>query len=161
MRAGSFVLLSGTVLLARDAAHARFRSLLEQGRKLPPYLTEHPIFYAGPTEAAPGMISGSFGPTTAGRMDSFLDALMERGASLVTIAKGGRGKKAIEAIAAHRGAYLACIGGAAALAAREHVTESRIIDYPELGMEAIRLVRLKSLPAMIVIDGEGKDFYAR
>ncbi len=161
MKAGSFVLLSGTVLLARDAAHARFRTLLDRGGELPPYLSKHPIFYAGPTEAAPGMISGSFGPTTAGRMDSFLDALMERGASLVTIAKGGRSGKAARAIASHRGAYLACVGGAAALAAREHVTESRVIDFPELGMEAIRLVRLESLPAMIVIDGEGEDFYAR
>ncbi len=159
--AGSFVLLSGTVLLARDAAHARFRAIVEGGGELPPYLAKYPIFYAGPTEAAAGMASGSFGPTTAGRMDSFLDILMDRGAALVTIAKGGRSKKATEVIASHRGAYLACIGGAAALAARDHVAESRVIDFPELGMEAVRLVRLDSLPAMVVVDGEGRDFYAR
>lgn len=161
MKAGSFVLLSGTVVLARDAAHARFAAALERGKSLPEYLLRHPVFYAGPTEARPGMSSGSFGPTTAGRMDSFLDSLMSRGASLVSIAKGGRSEPARRAIADHGGTYLAAIGGAAAIAARDHVRESRIVDYPELGMEAVRLVRIEKLPAMIVIDAEGKDHYAR
>jgi len=160
MKAGDFVLISGTVVTARDAVHARFRGLIERGQALPEYLMRHPVFYAGPTEAAPGLASGSFGPTTAGRMDSFMDMLCSRGASLVSIAKGGRSKAAAQAIAAAGGAYLACIGGAAALAAREHVVSSEIIDYAELGMEAVRRVVLRDLPAMIVVDGSGRDFYA-
>ncbi|MGA2546349.1 MAG: fumarate hydratase C-terminal domain-containing protein [Rectinemataceae bacterium] len=157
---GSFLLLSGTVVTARDAAHARFRSLVEGGRPLPGYLSRHPVFYAGPTEAAPGQVSGSFGPTTAGRMDGYMEMLVSRGASLVSIAKGGRSPEAARAIGAAGGAYLACVGGAAALVAREHVVSSEVIDYPELGMEAIRRVVLRDLPAMLVVDGRGRDFYA-
>jgi fumarate hydratase, class I len=157
---GSFLLLSGTVVTARDKAHARFRALLEAGAELPPYLYDHPVFYAGPTEAAPGNASGSFGPTTSGRMDSFMESLVSRGASLVSIAKGGRSRDAAEAIGAGGGAYLACIGGAAALAGREHLLSSEVIDYPELGMEAVRRVVLRELPAMLVVDGRGRDFYA-
>ncbi len=160
MKAGDFVLISGTVITARDAAHARFRRLIEQGLALPDYLMRHPVFYAGPTEAAPGMVSGSFGPTTAGRMDSFMEPLCSAGASLVSIAKGGRSRAAAQAIADAGGAYLACIGGAAALAARLHVVSSEVIDYADLGMEAVRRVVLRDLPAMIVVDGSGRDFYA-
>jgi fumarate hydratase class I len=160
LRPGSFVLLSGTVILARDAAHARFRALAAGGLPLPEYLSRHPVLYAGPTEARPGLISGSFGPTTAGRMDAYLELLMSRGASLVTIAKGGRSPAAAAAIARHRGAYLACVGGAAALTARENVVSSEVIDFPELGMEAVRRVVLRELPAMLVIDAAGRDFYA-
>jgi fumarate hydratase class I len=160
LSAGSFLLLSGTVVTARDAAHARFKALIESGKSLPDYLSEHPVFYAGPTEAAPGRVSGSFGPTTAGRMDSYLDALLERGAGLVTIAKGGRSSKAAAAIARHGGAYLACIGGAAALAARDHIVASDIIDYADLGMESVRAVKLRELPAILAINAQGHDFYA-
>ena len=160
MRPGAPLLLSGTVVTARDAAHARFRALLAEGRPLPGYLFRHPVFYAGPTEAAPGEASGSFGPTTAGRMDSYLDALMERGASLVTIAKGGRSPAAAGAIGRRGGAYLAVIGGAAALAARESVVSSEVIDHADLGMEAVRRVVLKDLPAILAVDGSGRDFYA-
>lgn len=160
MRAGDFVLISGAVVTARDAAHARFRRLVEQGHALPDYLMRHPVFYAGPTEAASGMVSGSFGPTTAGRMDAYMEMLTSRGASLVSIAKGGRSKEAARAIASNGGVYLACIGGAAALAAREHVVSSEIIDHADLGMEAVRRVVLRDLPAMIVVDGRGCDFYA-
>jgi fumarate hydratase class I len=156
---GSFLLLSGSVLTARDAAHARFRALLAAGKPLPEYLARHPIFYAGPTEAAPGAISGSFGPTTAGRMDDYLGELMAKGASLVSIAKGGRSAKAREAIARAGGVYLACLGGAAALAAREHIVASEIVDYADLGMEAVRRVVLRDLPAMIVVNASGADFY--
>jgi fumarate hydratase class I len=157
---GSFLLLSGTVVTARDAAHARFRSLVEGGRPLPGYLSLNPVFYAGPTEAAPGLVSGSFGPTTAGRMDGYMEMLVSRGASLVSIAKGGRSPEAARAIGAGGGAYLACVGGAAALAAREHIVSSEVIDYPELGMEAVRRVVLHDLPAMLVVDRRGSDFYA-
>ena len=156
---GSFLLLSGTVVAARDAAHARFRALAASGAALPAYLSRHPVFYAGPTEAAPGLASGSFGPTTAGRMDAYLDGLMARGASLVSIAKGGRSPAARAAIASRGGAYLGCVGGAAALAAREHVLSSEVVDYPELGMEAVRLVVLRELPAILLANASGKDFY--
>jgi fumarate hydratase class I len=161
MRAGDFLLVSGTVVTARDAAHARFRRLVEEARPLPGYLFEHPVFYAGPTEAAPGMASGSFGPTTAGRMDAYMPMLTSRGASLVSIAKGGRSKAAAEAIGAAGGAYLACVGGAAALASREHVVSSEVIDHADLGMEAVRRVVLRDLPAILVVDGSGRDFYAQ
>lgn len=157
---GAFLLLSGTVVVARDAAHARFRFLVESGASLPDYLKCHPVFYAGPTEAAPGAVSGSFGPTTSGRMDAYMSMLTSRGACLVSIAKGGRSAEAAAAIGEAGGAYLACIGGAAALAAREHIERMEIIDYPELGMEAVRLAVLKELPAMLVVDGRGRDFYA-
>ena len=156
---GTPLLLSGKVLTARDKAHARFHALLAAGRPLPDYLLRHPVFYAGPTEAAPGLASGSFGPTTAGRMDAYLGELMARGASLVSIAKGSRSPAAAAAIAAAGGAYLCAIGGAAALAGRDHVVSSEPVDYPELGMEAVRLVELRELPAIVGIDASGASFY--
>jgi fumarate hydratase, class I len=153
LKPGAFLLLSGTVVTARDAAHARFRRLIESGGTLPGYLSRHPVFYAGPTELSPGEVSGSFGPTTAGRMDGYMEMLISRGASLISIAKGGRSPEAARAIGRGGGAYLACIGGAAALAAREHVVSSEVIDYPELGMEAVRRVVLRELPAILVVGG--------
>jgi len=156
---GSFLLLSGTVVTARDKAHARFRALVEAGKDLPSYLSRHPVFYAGPTEPAPGAVSGSFGPTTSNRMDPYMAALISRGASLVSIAKGGRSPEAARAIGLGGGAYLACVGGAAALAAREHVLSSEVIDYPELGMEAVRRVVIRDLPAMLVVGSGGRDYY--
>lgn len=157
---GSPLLLSGKVITARDKAHARFAALIREGKALPDYLFRHPVFYAGPTEAAPGQVSGSFGPTTAGRMDAFLPALLERGASLVSIAKGGRSPEAAEAIGRAGGSsavYLCAIGGAAALAGRENILSSTLIDYPDLGMEAVRLVELRDLPAIVGINGQGKS----
>lgn len=159
--AGSFLSLSGTVITARDAAHARFRALLASGGELPDYLLRHPVFYSGPTEAAPGQVMGSFGPTTASRMDAYLGPLLARGASLVSIAKGGRSGEAARALAAAGGSYIACIGGAAALAAREHVLSSEVIDHADLGMEAVRRVVLSGLPAILAIDAKGRDFYAK
>jgi len=158
--AGTGVSLSGTVTVARDAAHARIAAAMRDGKAVPSYFSEHPIFYAGPTDPAPGQASGSFGPTTASRMDSYLEPLLRQGASLVTIAKGGRGREAVAAIAAAGGVYLACIGGAAAITAREHVLESKVIDHADLGMEAVRLVRLKNLPALVIIDARGSSFYS-
>ncbi len=157
---GTPLLISGTVVTARDKAHARFRALVAEGKDLPACIFRHPVFYAGPTDAVPGAVSGSFGPTTAGRMDSMLPELLSRGASLVTIAKGSRSPSAARSIAEHGGVYLCAIGGAAALAAKENVVSSRIIAWPELGMEALRLVELRDLPAIIGINGEGRDFYA-
>ena len=158
--AGRGVTLSGTVTVARDKAHARIEAMLKDGKPIPSYFSDHPVFYAGPTDPAPGAATGAFGPTTASRMDSYLEPFLKQGASLVTIAKGGRGKAAVEALAAAGGVYLACIGGAAALTAREHVLESRVIDHADLGMEAVRLVRLRRLPALVVIDARGRNFYS-
>lgn len=160
LRPGTPLSLSGTVTLARDAAHARIAAAVRGGQPLPDYFSRHPIFYAGPTEAPPDAATGSFGPTTAARMDSYLPFFLGRGASLVTIAKGSRGPEAAAAIAAAGGAYIACIGGAAAITARDHVAESKIVDHADLGMEAVRLARLKALPALLVIDARGSNFYA-
>lgn len=157
--AGSPALLSGTVAVARDLAHARIAAALKGGAPPPSYMVEHPVFYAGPTDPAPGAVTGSFGPTTAARMDTYLAPLMAAGASLVTIAKGPRGQSAIEAITAARGVYLAGIGGAAAIAAREQVVNSAIVDHEDLGMEAVRLVTLRDYPAIVVIDASGASFY--
>ena len=160
LSAGTPLLLSGAVVTARDAVHARLHSLIAQGRPLPSYILESPVFYAGPTEALPGQASGSFGPTTASRMDGYLPELLSRGASLVSIAKGGRSGAAVGALKEYGGVYLGAIGGAAALAAREHVVSSEVIDYPELGMEAVRRVVLRDLPALVLADSKGSDFYA-
>lgn len=160
LKAGTPVLLSGTVTIARDAAHGRLETMVKSGIPIPEYFLKHPVFYAGPTEPLPGKPSGSFGPTTASRMDAYLDFFMAHGASLVTIAKGNRSEQAQKALQKVRGVYLAAIGGAAALTAREHVLESRIVDFADLGMEAVRLVKLARLPAMVVIDASGRSLYA-
>lgn len=156
---GTPLLVSGKVLTARDKAHARFHALIAEGKPLPDYLLRHPVFYAGPTEAAPDNASGSFGPTTAGRMDAYLAELTARGASLVSIGKGSRSAKANEAIRDAGGAYLCAIGGAAALAGRDHILSSRLVDYPELGMEAVRLVELSDLPVIVGTNAAGRNFY--
>jgi len=156
---GTPLLVSGHVLTARDKAHARFHALIAEGKPLPDYLLRHPVFYAGPTEAAPGNASGSFGPTTAGRMDAYMAELTARGAGLVTIAKGSRSAKANEAIRDAGGAYLCAIGGAAALAGRDHIVSSRLVDYPELGMEAVRLVEVRNLPVIVGSNAAGRNFY--
>ncbi len=160
LKAGTPLSLSGSVTLARDSAHARIAASMRDGKRVPDYMTEHPVFYAGPTEPAPGMLTGSFGPTTASRMDPYMEELTRAGACLVSIAKGGRSAAATKAIADSRGVYIACIGGAAALTARDNVLESKVIDHADLGMEAIRLVRLRNLPALLVIDSSGGNFYA-
>ncbi|TXT46390.1 MAG: fumarate hydratase class I [Spirochaetes bacterium] len=160
LRKGTRVLLSGPVCLARDVAHAKLHTLLAKGETLPPYLKDYPVFYAGPTEAPQGYASGSFGPTTSSRMDSYLSPFMARGGSPVTIGKGGRSLQAREAMQRHGGVYLAAIGGAAALAGKENVKASVVVDFPELGMEAVRLVTLDKLPALVVIDANGEDFYS-
>ena len=156
---GTPLLVSGKVLTARDKAHARFHALIAEGKALPDYLLRHPVFYAGPTEAAPGNASGSFGPTTAGRMDAYLAELAARGASLVSIAKGSRSAKANEAIREAGGAYLCAIGGAAALAGRDHIVSSLLVDYPDLGMEAVRIVELRELPVIVGTNAAGRSFY--
>ncbi|MFA6508379.1 MAG: fumarate hydratase [Treponemataceae bacterium] len=158
---GERVLLSGSLLVARDAAHLKWHRLLETGSTLPAYLTEHPILYAGPAATPPGKAIGSFGPTTAQRMDEYAQELMSHGASLVTLAKGNRGAIWTKACAEFGGFYLGTIGGAAALIAEENIVESRVIDYPELGMEAVRLIKVVDLSAFLIVDDKGNELYGK
>ncbi len=157
--AGSMVLLSGPVLVARDAAHARLLKILETEKKLPDWFIGLPVFYAGPTEAKEGYATGAFGPTTASRMDNYLEPFMGAGASLVTIAKGSRGVEARKTIARHRGVYLAAIGGTAALNAERHIRSLSTIQFEELGMEAVRVAVLERMPLIVAIDSKGNDIY--
>lgn len=159
-KAGDLVFLSGPLIVARDAAHARLKSLLDRGCPLPAWFRGHPVCYAGPAETPPGRVIGSFGPTTAGRMDTYADAFMAEGASLVTLAKGNRSEGFRRACARHGGTYLGTIGGAAALIASEYIVSNEAVAFPELGMEAVRMVRVKGLPAFVVIDSAGRDLYA-
>jgi fumarate hydratase class I len=159
LKPGNRVRLSGKVLLARDAAHLRWHELLVRGDALPDYLRRYPLYYAGPAETPPGKVIGSLGPTTAARMDPYAEELMSRGCSLITLAKGGRGPGWKAACEKHGGFYLGTVGGAAALLAEEHVGSCEILDYPELGMEAVRLITLRELPAFLIIDDRGNSFF--
>lgn len=158
---GDRVSLSGKLLVARDAAHLKWHELLKAGKTLPAYLLRHPVYYAGPAATPPGKAIGSFGPTTAQRMDDYADELMSRGASLVTLAKGNRGPALLKACRAYGGFYLGTVGGAAALIAEEHIRSGEVIDYPELGMEAVRLIEVKDLPAFVVADDKGNELYGK
>ncbi|GAB4221551.1 MAG: fumarate hydratase [Spirochaetales bacterium] len=156
---GSLVLLSGPLVVARDIAHARFHQRLVEGKGLPDYLHQYGIYYAGPAKTPPGFPIGSFGPTTAQRMDGYLEAFMQEGASLVTLAKGNRSGGVRELCRRYGGFYLGTIGGAAALLAKNHILSSEVLDYPDLGMEAVRLIQVKDFPAFILIDDKGNDLY--
>ncbi|MBN1585584.1 fumarate hydratase [Candidatus Uhrbacteria bacterium] len=156
---GTLLHLNGTILVARDLAHARFAKLLSEGKPLPEYLTGHPIFYAGPAKTPSGKPSGSFGPTTAGRMDGYVDTLQSHGASLVMIAKGNRSPQVTEACRKHGGFYLGSIGGAAAVLAKENIVSVQCLDYPELGMEAVWMMEVRDFPAFLLTDDKGNDFY--
>lgn len=158
--AGELVELWGPVVLARDAAHARLQRMLEAGESLPAW-TRYPAFYASPTETPEGAAIGSVGPTTSRRMDSYLEDFGRHGIFPITIGKGERGPACREACSRYRGAYLAAVGGAAALAGSRFVSSCTVIDWPELGMEAIRLVELRGLPALVVTDSRGGDYYER
>lgn len=159
LQAGSMALISGPVLLARDMAHARLLCMLELDKKLPDWFIGLPVFYAGPTEAKPGAATGAFGPTSASRMDSYLEAFMKAGASIVTIAKGSRSDEARRAISTHRGVYCAAIGGVAALNAEHHLRTLDTIQFEDLGMEAVRIAVLDRLPIIVAIDSHGNDIY--
>lgn len=156
---GSLVLLSGPLVVARDIAHARFFQRLKEGKGLPDYLYTYGVYYAGPAKTPPGYPIGSFGPTTAQRMDGYIEAFMREGASLVTLAKGNRAKGTRELCQKYGGFYLGTIGGAAALLARDHIVSSELLDYPDLDMEAVRLIRVKDFPAFLLIDDKGNDLY--
>ncbi len=151
--------LSGTLIVARDAAHARIKQLLDEGKPMPEYFKRYPIYYAGPAKTPTGMASGSFGPTTAGRMDSFVDVFQAHGGSMVMIAKGNRSKAVTEACRKHGGFYLGSIGGPAAILAQNHIKKVELVDFEELGMEAIRKIEVENFPAFIVVDDKGNDFF--
>ena len=155
------LLLSGTLVVARDIAHAKFKELLDAGKGVPEYLTRHPVYYAGPAKTPPGKPSGSFGPTTAGRMDSYVDLLQSQGASMVMIAKGNRSQQVTDACKRHGGFYLGSIGGPAAVLAEENIKKVEVLDFPELGMEAVWRIQVVDFPAFILVDDKGNDFFKK
>jgi fumarate hydratase class I len=152
--------LNGPMVVARDIAHARIAGRLDRGEGLPRYLKDHPVYYAGPAKTPPGMAAGSFGPTTAGRMDAYVDRFQALGGSLVMIAKGNRSRAVTEACQRHGGFYLGSIGGPAALLAEENIRKSEVLEYPELGMEAVYRIEVVDFPAFILVDDKGNDFFA-
>jgi fumarate hydratase class I len=151
--------LNGTLIVARDIAHAQIKKMLDEGKPMPEYFKDHPIYYAGPAKTPAGMASGSFGPTTAGRMDSYVDLFQSLGGSKIMIAKGNRSRQVIDACKKHGGFYLGSIGGPAAILAAENIKSSEIIDFEDLGMEAIRKIRVENMAAFIITDNKGNDFF--
>jgi fumarate hydratase class I len=151
--------LSGPMIVARDLAHAKLRERLESGKGLPDYFKNHPVYYAGPAKTPAGYASGAFGPTTAGRMDSFMDLFMAQGGTMISVAKGNRSPAVREACRKHRGFYLGSIGGVAANLAEHCIRKVEVLEYPELGMEAIWKIEVENFPAFIVIDDKGNDFF--
>src|SRR5205807_1396433 len=151
--------LTGPMVVARDLAHAKLRERLESGQGLPDYFKNHPVYYAGPAKTPEGYASGAFGPTTAGRMDSFIEQFQAAGGSLVSVAKGNRSSQVRDACQTHGGFYLASIGGSAANLAEHCIKKVEVVEYPELGMEAIWRIEVENFPAFIVIDDKGNDFF--
>jgi fumarate hydratase class I len=152
--------LTGTMIVARDIAHAKIAERLEAGQPMPDYLRDHPVYYAGPAKTPEGYASGSFGPTTAGRMDSYVERFQAAGGSLVMLAKGNRSAAVTEACKRHGGFYLGSIGGAAARLAQDCITRVDVLEYPELGMEAVWKIEVENFPAFIIVDDKGNDFFA-
>jgi fumarate hydratase class I len=151
--------LTGTVVVARDIAHAKLAERLEAGLGLPAYMRDHPVYYAGPAKTPAGYATGSFGPTTAGRMDAYVDAFQAAGGSMVMLAKGNRSKAVRDACRAYGGFYLGSVGGPAARLAQDCIRRVDVLEYPELGMEAVWRIEVENFPAFIVIDDKGNDFY--
>lgn len=151
--------LNGTIIVGRDIAHAKIKQRLDAGEPMPQYLKDHPIYYAGPAKTPAGMASGSFGPTTAGRMDSYVDQFQAAGGSMIMIAKGNRSKQVTEACHKHGGFYLGSIGGPAAVLAKDSIKSVELLEYPELGMEAIWKIEVEDFPAFILVDDKGNDFF--
>jgi fumarate hydratase class I len=152
--------LSGTIVVARDLAHSRIKEMLDAGREMPQYLKQHAVYYAGPAKTPTGMASGSFGPTTAGRMDSYVDQFQAAGGSLVMLAKGNRSKAVTDACNKHKGFYLGSIGGPAARLAQDCIKKVEVLDFADLGMEAVWTIDVVDFPAFIVVDDKGNDFFA-
>ena len=157
---GTRVQLSGTIVVARDIAHARVRDALERGEPMPSYLRDHPVYYAGPAKTPSGRPSGSFGPTTAGRMDGYVEQFQRAGGSLVMLAKGNRSDSVVNACRKYGGFYLGSVGGPAARLAEECIRDVQILDHSDLGMEAVWRIRVEDFPAFVVIDDKGNDFFA-
>ncbi|MBI2991014.1 MAG: fumarate hydratase C-terminal domain-containing protein, partial [Deltaproteobacteria bacterium] len=151
--------LTGPMIVARDIAHAKLKERLDRGAGLPQYFKDHPVYYAGPAKTPKGMPSGSFGPTTAGRMDSYVDLFQSHGASMIMIAKGNRSSQVTEACKKNGGFYLGSIGGPAALLAQENIKKVDVLEYPELGMEAVWKIEVEEFPAFILVDDKGNDFF--
>ncbi len=152
--------LNGTLVVARDIAHARIKDRLDAGEEMPAYLRDHPVYYAGPAKTPQGMPSGSFGPTTAGRMDSYVEQFQAAGGSMVMLAKGNRSQQVTDACQAHGGFYLGSIGGPAARLAQDCIKSVEVLEYPELGMEAVWRIEVEDFPAFIIVDDKGNDFFA-
>jgi len=155
----TFLLLSGTIVVGRDIAHAKLKERLDSGEGMPQYMKDHPIYYAGPAKTPAGLPSGSFGPTTAGRMDSYVDLFQSKGGSMIMIAKGNRSQQVTDACHKHGGFYLGSIGGPAAILAQESIRKIEVLEYPELGMEAIWKIEVEDFPAFILVDDKGNDFF--
>ena len=153
------LMLNGTVIVARDIAHAKIQEMLDNGQEMPEYFKNHPIYYAGPAKTPEGMPSGSFGPTTAGRMDPYVDPFQAVGGSMIMLAKGNRSQAVTDACKKHGGFYLGSIGGPAAILAKENILSVEVVDFPELGMEAVRKIVVKDFPAFIITDDKGNDFF--
>ncbi|MDX9726668.1 MAG: FumA C-terminus/TtdB family hydratase beta subunit [Bacteroidales bacterium] len=151
--------LSGTLIVARDIAHARIKKMLDDGKPMPEYFKNHPVYYAGPAKTPPGMPSGSFGPTTAGRMDEYVELFQSQGGSLIMVAKGNRNRKVIESCRKYGGFYLGSIGGPAAILAAENIKSVEMVDFEDLGMEAVRKIRVENMAAFIITDDKGNDFF--
>ena len=151
--------LNGTIIVARDIAHAKLKELIDNGEELPQYVKDHPIYYAGPAKTPEGYASGSLGPTTAGRMDSYVDLLQSHGASMVMLAKGNRSQQVTDACHKHGGFYLGSIGGPAAVLAQSSIKSLECVAYPELGMEAIWKIEVENFPAFVLVDDKGNDFF--
>lgn len=152
--------IKGTLIVARDIAHAEINKRLERGEAMPEYFKNHPVYYAGPAKTPAGMASGSFGPTTAGRMDSYVDKFQKAGGSMIMVAKGNRSKSVTDACKANGGFYLGSIGGPAAILAKDSIKSVEVVDMAELGMEAVRKIYVENFPAFIIVDDKGNDFFA-
>jgi fumarate hydratase class I len=157
----TFLLLNGTIIVARDIAHAKLKERLDSGEGLPQYIKDHPIYYAGPAKRPQGMPSGSFGPTTAGRMDPYVELFQSQGGSMIMIAKGNRSKQVTDSCRKYGGFYLGSIGGPAAILAKENIKKVELMEYPELGMEAIWKIEVENFPAFILVDDKGNDFFSK
>jgi fumarate hydratase class I len=155
------LMLTGKIVVARDIAHAKLKERLDKGEGLPDYFKNHMVYYAGPAKTPAGYPSGSFGPTTAGRMDSYVPIFQERGASLIMLAKGNRSKEVTQSCKKFGGFYLGSIGGPAARLGKDCITNIETLEYSELGMEAIFLITVKDFPAFIIVDDKGNDFFEK
>jgi fumarate hydratase class I len=154
------VSLTGTLVVARDSAHAKLKERVDAGLGLPDYFKRYPVYYAGPAKTPKGYASGSFGPTTAGRMDGYVDLFQSLGGSMVMLAKGNRSAQVTASCKKHGGFYLGSVGGPAAILAKENITKVEVLEYPELGMEAIWKIEVRDFPAFILVDDKGNDFFA-